>query len=278
MIKKNHKTGNEYLLASGKYWVRNFNKKNNPIDVNALESQEDQLMFIENEMNNMSLRIMQIENESITAKKCIIVSDGFGIEEEIRHLANIPNNVIVIGVNRILNKWSINRMMNYYLVNNPYKECMSYLSKNDFYPPCIASTRTYHNFLKRYSKKSTVYVYSPTSSRRFAGVIFKSKRIDDYRNPICAAVVLASFFGATQLGLFCIEELLSFNKSGSIKLKSKYTYPQHLTSKALIDANLYWFKKREDEDDNIEVFHNSPEMDYINGDYIETEAFIEKFK
>jgi len=92
------------------------------------------------------------------------------------------------------------------VINNPYKEAMNYMSPKNalYFPACIASTRTYHEFVKRYL--GNLYLYEPTPETNF-GTRKEGHRyfIDDYRNPICAAIGIAYQFGVKKL--MCVGSL-----------------------------------------------------------------------
>src|SRR5581483_5776715 len=93
--------------------------------------------------------------------------------------------------------------MDYFIVNNPYPECMSYLPTNRPLPKCIVSSRTYPEFVRQYrQRKGAIYKYNPSRERKFGGVADSIYCVDDYRNPICAAVGLAYRFGAEKLLVF----------------------------------------------------------------------------
>ena len=89
--------------------------------------------------------------------------------------------------------------LNYYVVNNPYQECLYYYPQIvRSWPKCIASIRTNPNFLEVY--QGLLYIYSPTNGQGFSGVqIDTPYSIDDYRNPVCAAINLSYKFKVKKL-------------------------------------------------------------------------------
>lgn len=277
MIKKTS-TGNRYLITKNKFHVRDFTNGVEPIDLNSFYKESDYDLIIENEIKNYSMNIMQIEEELIEASKCVIVSDGYLFDEKQSLLADLPKDVKIIAVNRTLAKWKISRKIDFYLVNNPYKEAMSYLPLKNNYPPCITSSRTYHGFVAKYSKHGTTYMYSPTPGIKFSGVYRKNLiRVDDYRNPICAAISLCHRIGISKLLLFCCDEIITEQKDGAELVgENLWMYPQNIQASELIDANLYWFKNREFIE--VEVAKYPKGLEYENVSYIdEQNGFISFF-
>lgn len=268
---KIHSTKNEYLYAGDGFWVRNFTKfPLKPYDINeSLASTRDIKIFIENELQNNKKLLPKIDSEEIIAENIIIVSDGLLFEKKQKILEELPKDIVVIGVNGSLKEWNCNRRMNYYVVNNPYKECMDYLPKNfKTNPRVIASTKTYSDFIINY--KGLIYLYSPVNNRMYNGVYTNSEYfIDDYRNSICAAIGLAYHFSVKNLFLLCCDDVKEKEKPGMVKIENYWLYPQQITAHKLIDANLYWLKK-------IKIGYNSYGLKYNNANYIEEEN-IKKF-
>ena len=157
---KKHSNKNEYLLTEDGLWVRNFCKKGVPKrDVNQLASQEDYQIFLENELAIRKLRIPSIETP--VYHNIIIVSDGFDFSKKQKLLAKFPSKkVTIIAVNRSLANWKLvgdncpaelKRAVTFFLVNNPYKECMKYVpTKHRYFPRCIISNRTNFEFVHTY--------------------------------------------------------------------------------------------------------------------------------
>lgn len=142
---KKHPTKNEYIYAGSGLWVRNFtNEIVRPYDINdSLIQEKDLKLLLENELENNREIFQKIDSEDIAHEKILIVSDGYDFAKKQKLLELLPKDVIVIGVNGTLQDWNCNRRMNYYVVNNPYKECMDYFPKfPKTSPRVIASTRT----------------------------------------------------------------------------------------------------------------------------------------
>ena len=159
-------------------------------------------------------------------------------------------------------------------MNNPYKECIKFLpTKHRYYPPCIASTRTNKQFLEQYIG-SIRYLYQPVKDERYSGVSANSLwSVDDYRNPICAAINLAYRFKVENLLLLCCDDTLREHRPASNPTHDGYwRYPQQEISEAIIDANLYWLRKTE-----VNVAHHSAGSKYEHAPYIDLERIPEFF-
>ncbi len=200
------KTPNNQYIQGGGIWVRDFTTQSNtPLAECHLYEKNDYGTIIKNEQVN-SVR-PKIADEKLTFTKIVIVSDGHNFQKHHEIIEKFPPDVCVLAVNGALKDWKLTgkRSINAYVVNNPYLECMSYMPKsNGYYPVCISSVRTNHNFTKAY--KNDVYVYCPTPETNF-GVTYTAKYyLDDYRNTVCAAIGLAYQFGVEKLMLMCCDD------------------------------------------------------------------------
>jgi hypothetical protein len=276
-IKK--KYSNQYLLTNiGGIWVRNFAQKGDLLDINHLITTPDYETFIQNELQNKRLNIEHIDASKINHNACIIVSDGFDFEKKQSILAKIPREIAIIGVNGSLAKWdiSLKRPMNYYVVNNPYKDCMKFLPvKHKYYPKCVASSKTFTGFLKSY--RGYIYKYTATPQENFTtGNSDNHYKIDDYRNPICSALGLCYKFGVKKILLFCCDDSFDQERAGSKKMDNGlWCYPQQFISHSIIDAYCYWFSHNEGLSVKIANFSSSPKYEYV--EYIDTEETLTKF-
>ena len=265
MIIKNHLNRNDYCLAKCGHWVRDFTKKiAKPCDINDITPLEDIKLIIENEFKN-SLKRYQVAETNVTHDKVVIISDGYGFEKNVKLIEELSPDVIIIGVNGAFAKWKSERRLNYYIVNNPYQECLYYYPQIiRTWPKCIASTRTNPNFLDIY--KGLLYVYSPTNGTSYSGITKEEYNflIDDYRNPICAAIGLSYKYGVKKMLLMSTLEMYEKERPGSDIVKDGFwMYPQQKMAHALIDANLYWMKKAK-----IDVNYTDTEPDYEFATYI----------
>lgn len=278
MIKK-HPSGNDYIRA-GDVWVRDFTKKNLvPLQISNLYSKSDYKLMTKNEEFNRGYP--KISEEPIKFKKVLIVSDGYKFEQKQKLIQKLPKDICILAVNKALSKWNIfdktenSRSINAYVVNNPYTEANSFLSKNQkYFPTCIASIRTSYDFLKSY--KGNIYTYCPVPDGNF-GEMYKEKYlIDDYRNPICAAVRLAYEFDANKIMLFCCDDSFEDKRETSVKMNNNlYTYPHHLRSQEIIDAGLHWILSQKDKE--IEIADYSQGQEYKNATYISSEEDLISF-
>lgn len=260
-------------------WVRNFNLPAvQYIDINKTIKSQDHFVFLKNETQNNFNKYSWIDSEKLYHPNIVIVSDGYDFQKKHEVLSELPKSVTLIGVNGSLAKWQIKtRSLNYYVVNNPYPECIKFLPKtSNILPKCIASPRTNFDFLNNY--KGTKYRYYPVNEKTYASLGNNEcfYQIDDYRNPICAAIGLAFRFGVEKLLLFCCDDAFKDERPGAIKLENNlYTYPQHETAHGLIDGNLYWLKNKPYQETFIKYHCSGPQ--YNNAEYINESDILSFF-
>mgnify|MGYP003658606361 CR=1 FL=1 len=277
---KKHKT-NEYLRTPSGVWVRNFTKDSKVfLDLNKMFLDGKQETILHNELENIQMGLADISTINASASNVLICSDGYKFEENQSFLSNLPNDIAIIGINGSLKKWNIreSRRMDFYLTNNPFEESISNIPKN-YFPTCIASSRTCNKFLKFYNKKNpNIYLYSPTPEENFNTSHRSSDYyIDDYRNPVCASIGLAHQFGANKVFLFCCDDIFEGERPGAENVNDDlWMYPQHKLSHELIDSNLHWMKSNEYQD--ISIGHNSLGLRYNNSSYIEEDCIEEFFQ
>lgn len=263
LIKKN-KNGNQYKITKNGMFVRNPFIKNVPyIDINTnLFSQEDYKLIINNEFENSKTNYPWIDTEFNSGKKFLILSDGIGFKKNSKELLKlIPNDVKIIGVNNILK--NITRSIHYYLINNPYKDCLNYINKLKYFPRCIFSTRTNPEFLRNY--KNLKYKYRSVSNNNFSmGFSNESSfYLDDYRNPICAALNLLFKFDVEKI-LICYgvdgfkEEL-----PGTSLEDGYYFYNKQNIAREIINDCIFWAKDKEISIGSLGEFHEFKNAKYI---------------
>jgi len=278
-IKKFNK--NKYILSKENVWVRDFCSDYRGVDINRLCYKENKL-WIENEFANLKRSKLELPLEELKYENIIICSDGFGWREKKKLLGKIPNSLTkIIGTNGSLSKWDmvgekaeIKRAMSFYLVNNPYSECMDFLPKShNYYPNIMASIRTFPKFIEKY--RTEPYFYRPADDLNYScnfGSVGLS--LDDYRNPICAAISLAWNLGVKKLVLFCCDESFDENREGSIKMENNlYQYPQQIMCQNIIDKQLYWLKQND-----VEIFDHSSGIKYENAEYISEDDILSFFQ
>lgn len=276
---KSYEDGNQHIRTPHGMWVRNFTNNNNYQykDLNKTYKKSDYFTFLKNEVQNSMQRFTWIEHENFSHDTIVIVSDGFDFSKKQHLLERIPNNVTLIGVLGSLAKWTIKRPLDYYLVNNPYETCMKYFNRRmRNMPKCIASLKTDSNFLMNY--RGLVFKYLSVYEDEYRSKYVKEVelQIDDYRNPICAALHFSFKFGASKIILFCCDDSFQGERPGSEKLENGlHQYPQQQIAHELIDAKMFWLNKMKYQE--IEVFDHSSGATYQNATYIESEDFEKLF-
>lgn len=278
-IKKHKK--NEYVLAQD-VWVRNPFCNSEPIDINNMVK-DDMSLFMKNETENLKHKSMNSDDlMNPVLQNVIICSDGYDWKTRHKILASIPNKKTkVIGINGSLAKWELvgdlseyKRVMFAYVVNNPFRECVSYLpSKHRYYPPVIASTRTNPEFIDKYLETPMFYI--PVKDLHYSGVSREGcVSLDDYRNPLCAAISYCLRMSVMKLALFCCDEAFTDNRPGSEKMKNGlYQYPQQIKSQEIVNAQLYWLKSK-----GIKIADCSSGIEYTNAAYIKPEDLASFFE
>jgi hypothetical protein len=274
---------NEYILQEG-VWVRNLCREASPVDINSL-GRKDMNLFLANESANMKVSSLQLDDlNPVDVRNLVILSDGYGWKEKQLVLGDLPNTMVkTIGVNGSLAKWEmvgdkaeIQRTMTFYLVNNPYPECTGYLPRRHrYYPNLIASTKTNPKFLNEY--KSQPFLYKSTQDLNYSGIgpDQNCMSLDDYRNPVCAAISFAWRKGVKKMVLLCCDEAFQDERPGAVKMKNGlYQYPQQIMCQKIIDGQLHWLRRA-----GVRVADCSSGIEYANAAYIEIEGikgFFEK--
>ena len=279
-VVKKHKNNNHYLLTSNGYWIRDFNNKIAPLDINHKDKKNEYSLFVENQLKIDSYRISPLESNILpTHEKIMIVSDGMEFDKFKTILPSIPKDIHIIGINRSLAKWPVNnslpvRRMNYFINNNPFSDAVSYLPKHDYWPNCLISLRSNAEFAKKY--KGNLWYYEPVPEKEAQHNGGKGLQIDEYRNPVCTAIGIASLFKVNKLALVCCDDSFKTTRPSAIQLKNSYwMYPQHQISHEFIDGSLYWLKQNEDR--TINAINCSCGPEYNNAEYICMESLMEFF-
>jgi hypothetical protein len=278
---KNHSSRNQYLQTPSGIWVRNFLKDGvSPLDINQLTRKEDYGLLLKNELANNVRQVARIDLEKVQLPKVVIVSDGHKFAEKHQVLANLPKDVAIIAVNGALSKWKLlagtKKAINFFVTNNPYHECVAMLPrKTQYYPKCIISSRTNPDFVRMY--KGVLYQYSPVPEVGYSSTASEvNYQIDDYRNPVCAAIGLSYRFNTSRVLLFCCDDAFDEERPGTDKMANGlWSYPQQRMAQEVVDANLHWLKQREDIETQIGVFGSGPE--YKNARYINEEEIVSFF-
>jgi hypothetical protein len=273
---KKHITGNLYALTEDGVWVRNFNSPVAPLDINKLTPISEYPKFLENEIVNERNDLSSFDPGSLRFDRAVIISDGYDFAEKHKLLSNLPNTVAVIATNRSLVKWNTNRKIDFFLANNPYEECMSLLPSHRYYPRCLASTRTYPQFIETYkSRGGNVLTYSVSPEPGYSSPSRNYCQLDDYRNPVCAAISLAHKVGVTKLMLVCCDDSFDDERPAAVKLENGlWTYPQHLMCHNIIGTMLSWYKKIK----GTKIGDHSSGPVYKDAPYIPQEEMLKFFE
>lgn len=270
---KTHPSGNEYVRA-GEVWVRNFTKeKVSPLAISDLFNPDEHHLVLKNQELNKNYP--KISNEILHFSKILIVSDGYQFSKRHHLISRLPRDVAIFAINGALKKWELlspkhepekRRTINAFICNNPSLESMNDMPPkgNSYYPTCVASIRTNHQFLENYLGEK--YVYVPTPEEKFGIESVQEYHIDDYRNVVCAAIGLAYRFGAKKLMLMCCDESFADKRDGAIKLKNGlWAYPQQVKAGLIIDTCLWWYKKAVED---VKIADYSSNILYTNTAYI----------
>lgn len=271
---------NKYIITKENIWVRDLCSSSNNIDINQLYDKEINL-WLDNEFVNSKKNKLEFPIGEVKYDNIIICSDGYGWKHKQRTIGRIPNSLVkIIGTNGSLKNWEmvgesadLKRIMSFYVVNNPYKDCMSYLpNSHSYYPNIICSTRTYPKFIEKY--RNDPYFYKPSEGLNYSSTFnFINFTLDDYRNSICAAISFSWILGVKKLLLFCCDEAFEEERAGSVKMENGlYQYPQQIMSQNIIDKQLYWLKKND-----VEIFDHSSGIKYENAEYIDEDDILSFF-
>ena len=271
---------NKYILSKEGIWVRDLcNPSTKNLDINKLYSKEKKY-WLDNEFNN--LKKSRSDLPPIQYENIVICSDGFGWEQKQEILASLPyDSIKIIGTNGSLSRWNmvgssakVKRAMSFYVVNNPYEECCSYLpKKHSYYPNLISSLRTNKYFINEY--KGDMFFYRPSNDLDYSSPPnMLNLYLDDYRNPICAALSLSYKLGAKKILLFCCDDAFEDERPNSIKMENGlYQYPQQIMSQNIIDKQIYWLKNN-----GIKIFDHSSGIKYEHAEYINQEHMLSFFQ
>lgn len=272
---KKHNNGNQYLLSEEGIWVRNFASQITPVDVNKLSTVTDYSLFLANEVKNEMCDLNNLDPKKNQFKGAIIVSDGYKFVTKHKLLENLPKEIAVIAVNRSLAKWKVSRNIDFFVVNNPYPECMSLMPNHGYYPKCITSTRTNPDFIKIYKTRGGYLErYNPTPEVGYSSPSRTICYLDDYRNPICASLSLSYKLGISNIVLFCCDDSFEGERPAAMKLENGlWMYPQQKISHSAINAMLTWYKKIK----GVKIVDHSSGLIYEDVNYINEEEILKFF-
>lgn len=248
IIKKADK--NKYIITKNNIFVRDFTSKNilkNDLNENLFKN--DINLFLDNEYNNNKNKIPYIDRDlsRFLWQKVLIVSDGYDFVNKHKILAELPKDIKILAVNGALRYWQLLSRLNNkprsiecFISNNPYKNAIDFLPTNhSYYPNAIFCSRTNHELVCNYNGNK--YLYESVGNKNYKGKNLSLNQIEDYRNPICAAIELAYKFGVKQLCLFCCDYSMKEYRNGTVKLDNGlYFYPHQKNAFDVVEAKLYW--------------------------------------
>ena len=270
---KVHKNRNEYIKVDD-YWIRNFGKPDVDIrDLNNLYDKDDLKNIVANEIRNTKFNHPEIANETFSFNKVLIVSDGFNFHQHKDVFPELSEDTCVIAVNQALRLWQSIVFPEYYLICNTTDAAMSYLPKKQF-PKLIASRRTYHNFVKNY--RNIIYLYDPSPDFTYQSPYTKEALllVDDYRNPICAAIGLAYFMKASKIFLAYCSHAYKEPRDGTEKLEEGiYQYPQQRLGDKIVDGNLLWYRENFPD---VSIYHTGIKNSFMFAKYLSSSEFTDK--
>ena len=276
---RNHSSGNQYLLTSdNKIWVRNFGINHAaPLDLNNLYAEHEIETIITNEIINSYHKNATYEPEELFDKNVFIISDGFNFENTLKIINSIEiENPYIILTNNALKLWNVDKYLpSLFVVNNPYKDCIANINKRIF-PRLLASTKTMPEFFKYYNYKAGIYVYHSPPQKNYQAPIKNdySKYIDDYRNPICAALINCFYGNAKKIYLMSCSEGYKEPRNGTSLVNEIYQYPQQKLADQIIDLNIFWYLKNKPET-SIKYYGINKSFKFSK--YISEEDFREEF-
>lgn len=263
---------NEYAKADD-FWIRNYTKSNVvPRDINSLYHEDEVKSIIENEIKNSKVSGPTLAEENFTFDNVLIVSDGAGFENHKEFLDQVGSNFCVIAVNNAMRFWESNRFPDFFLVNNPFDNIFSQTPKAGS-PKLIASRRANNKFVANY--RNIKYFYDPTCDVKYQSPIAKntSAYIDDYRNPVCAALGCAFLFQAKNIFLAFCSNAYKAERPGCEQIDENFwCYPQQILANKIINTYLFWNKFA---NTNNNLFYVGIKNCFSFAKYLEKEEFIQ---
>lgn len=262
---------NEYMKI-GKYWVRNFSVPTiKEIDINNFYYDINLQEIIQNELENTRLKNELLEKDLFNRyRNFLIVSDGYGFENH-KLFDSIRSDVCIIATNQAARLWESKRLPDFFLINNPDPSCMVAMPVRIF-PKLIASRKTHNKFLRSYPNGLHFYDAVPDGYYKSPFNDTSEIHIDDYRNPICAAIGLSFKFGQGNLFLAFCSPAYKNKKDGMVDLGDNlHNYPAQRTADEIIDANLFFYKFGRP---RFDIFYTGYKNCFKFSKYLEVENFV----
>jgi hypothetical protein len=274
MIKK-HPNNNHYLRTQGGIWVRNpYVTKVKPYDINETTDVGHSELCVKNEFKNSERRAPGFSVENWELQHVVIVGGGVDVRKKLQLVKTLGKDVKIIVVNDGLNDWDVrlaNRSPDLYVVNNPYPEATNYLPRaGKLAPRCLASVRTNSTFVEKYP--SQLFTYHPTPSSTYhSGQV--QDCLDDYRNPVAAAISFAARSGLKKLLLVACDASFRDAREGSEKLPNGMRqFPVYNQAHHMLDGLAYWLRES-----GVKVGDSSSGPKFDRAEYISDEQWLRFF-
>ena len=264
------KSRNEYINV-GPYWIRNFAKLSvNPVDINNLYEEDEIKTLIENEIANSKLNSPNLLEENFKFRNVLIISDGYGFEDHKEVLDGVGDDLCVICIRNAARYWQAYKFPDFLLVQNPFDNVFSQMPEKN-YPKLIASRRAKTQFMISY--KNISYLYDPVCELRYQSPYAKASKlfIDEYRNPICAAIGCAHHFGAKNIFMAYCSDAYKEQRPGAEEIsEGLFAYPQQILANKIINANLFWQKFS---DLSCQIYYTGVKNSFTFAKYLQKEDF-----
>jgi hypothetical protein len=124
------------------------------------------------------------------------------------------------------------------------------------------------------SNNNIIYFYDPVPQEEYSSPIFKENQtmVDDYRNPVCAAIALAHKYRLGNIYLASCSSAYTESRFGTNEIEDGlHQYPQQKLGDDIIDANLFWYKFS---NKYSKIYHTGIENSYQFSTYLQTDDFI----
>ena len=97
--------------------------------------------------------------------------------------------------------------------------------------------------------------------------------IDDYRNPICAALGIAFNLRVSRIFLAYCSHAYKEHRDGTQKIgEGIFQYPQQKLADKIVDANIFWYSVNMPE---VEIYHTGIINSFRYAKYLEKDLFKE---
>ena len=261
---------NEYIGVE-EYWIRNFGKPSvSPIDINNLYDDKEIYILIDNELKNSKINMPNLLEENFSFDNVLIINDGFGFDKHADLLSDLTDDWCVICIRNAARYWQAVKFPDFLLVQNPFNTCLSQMPDRQF-PKLIVSRRTNTRFVVGY--RNVKYVYDAVCDRKYQSPYAKASKtyIDEYRNPICAAIGCAFNFNAKNIFLAYCSDAYKETRPGSIEISENlFCYPQQVLANKIVNANLFWQKFT---NINCNIFYTGVKNSFTFAKYLQHDEF-----